>query len=145
MLLEMKDSDHDTSVDDLREKLDSLYKQGVFIEDSVKRLAQLENLELDLESIQNDKTTRNLLQLFKALGNKNRLFILWLIMNGVRCACEIEHILDLSQSTVSHHINALVEVGAIEAIKSGKWNLVKSSERNISKEFFHKLIDNIFD
>jgi ArsR family transcriptional regulator len=140
----MKNADHNSSKNDLREKLDSLYKQGVFIDDSERRLSKLENLETKLNSVQNDKTIKKLLGLFKALGNKNRMLILWLIMNGVRCACEIEHILNLSQSTVSHHISALVEVGAIEAMKSGKWNLVKSSEESISKEFFQKLIDNAF-
>ena len=140
----MKNVDHNTSVKELREKLDSLYKQGVFIEDSERRLSKLEELEIELSSILEDKTIKKLLKLFKALGNNNRVLILWLIMNGVRCACEIEHILNLSQSTVSHHISALVEVGAIEATKSGKWNLVKSPEESISKEFFQKLIDNAF-
>ncbi len=140
----MKNADHNSSKIELREKLDSLYKQGVFIDDSEKRLSKLENLETEMNKVQNDKTIKKLLGLFKALGNKNRLLILWLIMNGVRCACEIEHILNLSQSTVSHHINALVEAGAIEAIKSGKWNLVKSSEESISKKFFQKLIENAF-
>lgn len=140
----MKNVDHNTSVKELREKLDSLYKQGVFIEDSERRLSKLEELEIELSSILEDKTIKKLLKLFKALGNNNRILILWLIMNGVRCACEIEHILNLSQSTVSHHISALVEVEAIEAMKSGKWNLVKSPEESISKEFFQKLIDNAF-
>ncbi len=140
----MKNVDYNSSKKELRGKLDSLYKQGVFIDDSERRLSKLENLETKLNSVQNDKTIKKLLGLFKALGNKNRILILWLIMNGVRCACEIEHILNLSQSTVSHHISALVEVGAIEAMKSGKWNLVKSSEESISKEFFQKLIDNAF-
>lgn len=140
----MKNANHNASVKELKEKLDSLYKQGVFIEDSGRRLSKLEDLETGMSSILHDKTIKKLLKLFKALGNKNRLLILWLIMNGVRCACEIEHILNLSQSTVSHHISALVDVGAIEAMKSGKWNLVKSPDESISKEFFQKLIDNAF-
>lgn len=140
----MKSAEHNSSKNELREKLDSLYTQGIFIDDSENRLSKLENLETEMKNVQNDNTMKKLLGLFKALGNKNRMLILWLIMNGVRCACEIEHILNLSQSTVSHHINALVEVGAIEAIKSGKWNLVTSSEESISKEFFQKLIDNAF-
>ncbi|MBY8999552.1 MAG: winged helix-turn-helix transcriptional regulator [Candidatus Heimdallarchaeota archaeon] len=140
----MKDSIHDESIEELKQKLDALYEQGVFLEDSDKRLKELENLEKNVEGMKKDKTIVNLLKLFKALGNQKRLLILWLIMNGVRCACEIEHILNLSQSTVSHHINALVKVGAIEAIKSGKWNLVKSPEKDISKELFLNLINNIF-
>ena len=91
-----------------------------------------------------DEHLIKLLKLFKALANKNRLLILQLIMKGVRCACEIEHLLNLSQSTVSHHINALVDIGAIEAIKSGKWNLVELDEKEFSKEFFLSLIELVF-
>ena len=141
----MKDSIPNNSYKELRQKLDALYEQGIFLEDTENRINQLELLETNVKTMKNDKTILSLLRLFKALGNKNRLLILWLIMNVVRCACEIEHILKLSQSTVSHHINALVEVGAIEAIKAGKWNLVKSSEDVLSKDLFLKLINDIFE
>ena len=135
---------NDNYPQELKQKLDSLYEQGVFIEDSKTRLKDLEKLESSLPNVQKDPKVINLLHLFKALGNEKRLLILWLIMNGVRCACEIEHILNLSQSTVSHHINTLVEVGVIKAIKSGKWNLVKTSETKLTKDLFIKLIENIF-
>ena len=66
-------------------------------------------------------------------------------MKGVRCACEIEYLLNLSQSTVSHHINTLVDVGALDAIKSGKWNLVELEETSLTLEFFVSLINSTFE
>ena len=139
----MKDSNHDASVKELRNKLDALYEQGVFIEDSEKRLNKLETLEQEVLKMESDSKIQNILKLFKALSNKNRLLILWLIMNGIRCACEIEHILGLSQSTVSHHINELTEVGVIKIIKSGKWSLVSSEINIFSEDFFIELINKI--
>ena len=139
----MKDSNHDASVEELRNKLDALYEQGVFIEDSEKRLNKLEVLEKEVLKMETDSKIQNILKLFKALSNKNRLLILWLIMNGIRCACEIEHILNLSQSTVSHHINELIEVGVIKIIKSGKWSLVSSEINVFSEDFFMELMNKI--
>ena len=130
---------------ELEQKLNQLYEQGVVKETAKKRILDLKEVEKRIPQIKKDKQLINLLKLYKALGNKNRLLILWLIINGVRCACEIEYLLNLSQSTVSHHINTLVEVGAIESIKSGKWNLVKSRDFEYSKELFIKMIEKAFE
>jgi ArsR family transcriptional regulator len=130
---------------ELEHKLDQLYEQGVVKETAKQRVLELKEIEKLIPQMKKDKQLNNLLKLHKALANKNRLLILWLIINGVRCACEIEHLLNLSQSTVSHHINTLVEVDAIESIKSGKWNLVKSSNFEYSKELFIKMIEKIFE
>jgi len=130
---------------ELEQKLKQLYEQGVVKETAKQRISELKEVEEIIPQMKKDKQLIKLLKLYKALGNKNRLLILWLIIKGVRCACEIEHLLNLSQSTVSHHINTLVEVGAIESMKSGKWNLVKSNNFEYSKELFIKMIEKIFE
>ncbi|MHA1199884.1 MAG: ArsR/SmtB family transcription factor [Candidatus Heimdallarchaeaceae archaeon] len=141
----MTDSKHEQSKKELEQKLSQLHEQGVVKEIAEKRIVDLEKIEKKIPNMRKDESINKMLKLFKALANKNRLMILWLLMNGVRCACEIEHLLKLSQSTVSHHINSLVEVGAIDAVKSGKWNLVELNEESFSKEFFLSLLDPIFD
>ena len=126
---------------EIKHKLNQLYEQGIVKETVDQRIKELDEIKKRIPHMRKDENLTKLLKLFKALGNKNRLLILQLIMNGVRCACEIEHLLNLSQSTVSHHINTLVDVGAIDAIKSGKWNLVELDEKDFSKEFFLSLIE----
>ena len=126
---------------EIKQKLNQLYEQGIIKETANQRFKELDEIKKTVPIMRKDENLTKLLKLFKALGNKNRLLILQLIMNGVRCACEIEHLLNLSQSTVSHHISTLVDVGAIEAIKSGKWNLVELDEKEMSKEFFLSLIE----
>lgn len=127
-------------IEELKEKLTILRDQNIIDIKVDERLLLLEKLERMLEKKKKDSKLNNYLKLFKALGNKNRLLILWLIMKGIRCACEIEHILNLSQSTVSHHINELIEVGAIKIIKSGKWSLVSSESSVLSEDFFIELV-----
>ena len=136
----MTNNNHEKSKSELEERLLVLKEQGIMNENVDQRISELDKLEKLIPVKSNEKKFQSFLKLFKALGNQNRLLIIWLIMNGVRCACEIEHILGLSQSTVSHHMNELIEVGAIDVIKSGKWSLVSSESTELSAEFFISLL-----
>ena len=60
-------------------------------------------------------------ELFKALGEHNRLRILALLMNGEMCVCEIEDCLDLSQSNLSRHLNSLKNCGILRSYKKAQW------------------------
>lgn len=57
----------------------------------------------------------------KALADYNRLAIMCYLQNGEKCVCEIEQILDVSQSATSKHLNKLRMVGLIEAKKKAQW------------------------
>lgn len=62
--------------------------------------------------------------LFKALGDETRLSILRLLVargDGL-CACHIEdHVKELSQPTISHHLRLLREAGLVTAERKGTW------------------------
>ena len=65
---------------------------------------------------------RSIEKISKALGDKNRLMILGHITRkggSAQCA-EINHVVDLSQPSVSHHVKILVEAGLIEPAKEGR-------------------------
>jgi len=57
----------------------------------------------------------------KILGDPTRIKILEILSCGECCACEIQEHFTLSQPTLSHHLNALVEGGFVTARKEGKW------------------------
>lgn len=59
--------------------------------------------------------------LFKGLCDENRLQILSLLSEGERCACHLQEVLPIGQSTLSHHMKILVESGIVRARRSGKW------------------------
>ena len=63
----------------------------------------------------------NTSQIFKALGDENRLHILRLLNKGELCGCELLTSLDIGQSTLSHHMKILSEAGLINCNKLGKW------------------------
>jgi DNA-binding transcriptional ArsR family regulator len=60
-------------------------------------------------------------QLFKALGDENRLRILSLLTNGEVCACKLLEALSIGQSTLSHHMRILCDAGVVCARRDGKW------------------------
>ena len=66
--------------------------------------------------------------LFKALGDENRLRILNLLSVYELCVCELEILLDLNQSNVSRHLGKLKTEGVITWSKDAQWIHYKLSE-----------------
>ena len=59
--------------------------------------------------------------IFKALGDENRIRILKLLHSGEKCACKLLEELNISQSTLSHHMKILCDAGIVTGRKEGKW------------------------
>ena len=60
-------------------------------------------------------------RIFKALADENRLRILELLRSGEKCACKLLEDLQISQSTLSHHMKLLCDAGIVQGRKEGKW------------------------
>ena len=58
-------------------------------------------------------------QHFKGLADPTRLRMLNLLMQGELCGCDIQYVLDLSQSNVSRHLNYLKRVGLVDDRREG--------------------------
>ncbi|MCP4213329.1 MAG: winged helix-turn-helix transcriptional regulator [bacterium] len=81
-------------------------------------------------------------QIFKALGDKNRLRILNMLTHEALCVCEITKILNLSQSTVSGHLRVLRDAGIVEDKKEGLWVEYRLS---LASEFISDILDVLLD
>jgi ArsR family transcriptional regulator len=71
---------------------------------------------------------------FKALGDKKRLAILWLLNSvpGDLCVCEITDAIGESHCNVSRHLKILKEAKLVKEKKEGRWvyfGLMKPQER----------------
>ena len=64
---------------------------------------------------------RKIAVIFKALGDENRIRILKLLHSGEKCACKLLDELNISQSTLSHHMKILCDAGIVTGRKEGKW------------------------
>ncbi len=84
----------------------------------------------------------NYAKVFKALCDENRLRIIKRIQVGEICACKLLAKMNISQSTLSHHMRILVESGIVSARKDGKWTHYSLSESGVrnAKKMLEKLI-----
>lgn len=58
-------------------------------------------------------------QHFKGLADPTRLRMLNLLLQGELCGCDVQHVLDLSQSNVSRHLSYLKRVGLVRDRRDG--------------------------
>lgn len=70
-----------------------------------------------------------IVEIFKALSDENRARILSLLLNEELCVCEIETILDMTQSNVSRHLSKLKEAGIVSIRKDSQWIYYRISEK----------------
>ena len=56
-----------------------------------------------------------------AIASKERLIIINALKGQDRCVCELEAVLNKSQSTISHHLRKLVSAGLIQGYKKQKF------------------------
>lgn len=59
--------------------------------------------------------------IFKAFCDEHRIEILEILKEGEHCACELLDKLQISQSTLSHHMKILIDSGIVASKKDGKW------------------------
>jgi ArsR family transcriptional regulator len=87
-------------------------------------------------------TMRNVIKIFKALSDPNRLRIVKMLEKKPLCVCEITKILNLATSTVSKHLYLLREADLIIDEKEGKWvnyKLNYGSGQNYAREMLKLL------
>jgi ArsR family transcriptional regulator len=58
-------------------------------------------------------------EIFKALGDPQRLKILEMLLHGETCGCTMIQKLPITQPTLSYHLNILTESGLATAYKDG--------------------------
>ena len=84
--------------------------------------------------------------LLKSLSDENRLRILNLLRCEELCVCEIEYLLDISQSNASRHLNKLLIAKVIINEKKAQWVHYRLNDKIIDdypflKEFINKELD----
>ncbi len=62
-----------------------------------------------------------MIELLKAVSDESRLRLLNILIHEELCVCEIETILNMSQSNTSRHLNKLKQVKIIESYKEAQW------------------------
>ncbi len=63
----------------------------------------------------------DIVYIFKALADENRIRILNLLRRDELCGCDIESVLGIKQSNASRHLNRLKMAGIIVSKKKSHW------------------------
>ena len=72
-------------------------------------------------------------RVFKALGDRTRLRMIYLLKARELCVCEIMTALDLTQPTASHHLNILENARVIKERKDGRWVFYSLADNELTK------------
>lgn len=85
-------------------------------------------------------TILSLIRILKALGDETRLSIVNILRIENLCVCEIEAILQSSQSNVSRHLAKLRDAGIIYSEKKSQWVYYGINKEMVSKYSFIKTL-----
>lgn len=66
---------------------------------------------------------KDLLKIYKALSDESRLRVLNILFERECCVCEVEQVMDVSQSKASRILGTLYDVGFLNLRKDGLWSL----------------------
>jgi len=87
-----------------------------------------------------------LVDVLKALGEPMRLRMMNLLAMETLCVCDLETILNLTQSNASRHLSTLRRAGLIEGEKKAQWVYYKLNPEIIeAHSFLRELLDQEFD
>ena len=70
---------------------------------------------------------------FKALSDENRLKIMDMLSCGEICACEILLELDITKSTLSHHMKILCDGELVIPRRAGKWTYYTQNKDKVKE------------
>ena len=91
-----------------------------------------------IEGLPDERVLEFKANIFKVLGDSNRLKILEVLRRQKICQCELIPLIEQSQPTVSRHLRLLEEAGLISSYKEGTKVFY-----NITDEHIFNLIDSI--
>ncbi len=78
--------------------------------------------------------SKDLVKLFKALGEESRLRIVECLLHHDRCACEFAAVTDRDQTTVSRHLKVLVEAGVLDQERQGRNIIFSIASEDMRKQ-----------
>lgn len=71
-------------------------------------------------SMPGEDTLYRLTDLFKVFGEPTRIKILYVLLRGETCVCDIAQILNMTQSAISHQLRVLKQNRLVKFRKEGK-------------------------
>ena len=85
----------------------------------------------------------DILAVLKALGDETRIRIVNVLRKDVLCVCDLEKILNISQSNASRHLAVLRRAQLVTSEKKAQWVYFSLNQRLIDDHpFLQEILDN---
>jgi DNA-binding transcriptional ArsR family regulator len=99
-------------------------------EDVDRRLDELGTLEAALGSASVEAE----LDVASALANETRYTLVRVLVAAGEelCVCELNAVVDVSESGLSHALSTLVDAGLVEGRKDGRWKMYRATNRAVA-------------
>ena len=81
--------------------------------------------------IENDETFDEIEEFLKVAADYTRLKILYTLLDGEMCVCDIQERIDASQSLVSHQLRVLKKADLVRGRKEGKHCFYSLSDEHV--------------
>jgi DNA-binding transcriptional ArsR family regulator len=99
-------------------------------EDVEQRLDELGTLEAALGTARVEAE----LDVVSALANETRYTLIRVLVAAGEelCVCELNAVVDVSESGLSHALSTLVDAGLVEDRKDGRWKMYRATNRAVA-------------
>jgi len=97
------------------------------------RCIHAERIAAALSHRLSERENDELAQLFKALGDPNRLRILWALAESEMCVCDIAAFLKISESAVSHQLRLLRQLHLVSNRRQGPVLYYRLNDDHVSQ------------
>lgn len=99
-------------------------------EDVERRLDELGTIEAAIGTAQVETE----LDVLSALASETRYTLVRVLVAAGEelCVCELNAVVDVSESGLSHALSALVEAGLVEGWKDGRWKKYRATNRAVA-------------
>jgi DNA-binding transcriptional ArsR family regulator len=99
-------------------------------EDVERRLDELTTLETTLGETRVEAE----LDVLSALANETRYTLVRVLVAAGEqlCVCELNAVVDVSESGLSHALSGLVEAGLVESEQDGRWKRYRATNRAVA-------------
>lgn len=99
---------------------------------------KMEQSPEDMPSVESFQTVADI---FKQLGDGNRIRIFWLLCHCEECVTNISALVEMSSPAVSHHLRQLKTAGLITSRREGKEVYYKAAETDRAQLLHHMIED----
>lgn len=96
------------------------------------------------ELLEKSDTFQSLANIFRQLGDANRIRIFWLLCHCEECVVNIAAMMDMSSPAVSHHLRTLKDSGLLVTRRDGKEMYYHAAD-TAQARLLHEMIEQVMD